>query len=89
MYIKEFSAIAGRRPSSACIRPKSKLPRPWLQSPSIRRIPESPNGIFSFGLNEGPVVLRIENESSSLLWQLMRSCSSMRKGLQRAGLKGG
>lgn len=44
---------------------------------------------WHFGLNEGPIVLMIENERSGLLWRLMRSCSYIRSGLQRAGFEGG
>lgn len=42
-----------------------------------------------FGLNEGPVVLMIENERSGLMWELMRSCPYVRRGLQCAGFQGG
>ncbi len=58
--------------------------------------PGSPDGAFGwwispwhFGLNEGPVVLMIENERSSLVWRLMRECPYVRSGLQRAGFEGG
>jgi hypothetical protein len=58
--------------------------------------PGSPDNNFGwwispwhFGLNEGPIVLMIENERSSLLWRLMRSCPHIRSGLQRAGFEGG
>jgi hypothetical protein len=58
--------------------------------------PGTPNDGFGwwispwhFGLNEGPVVLMIENEASGLLWGLMRSCPYIRTGLQRAGFEGG
>ena len=58
--------------------------------------PGSPGNAFGwwispwhFGLNEGPVVLMIENERSSLLWRLMRECPYVRSGLQRAGFEGG
>ncbi|MCZ8547942.1 hypothetical protein OOJ09_27510 [Mesorhizobium qingshengii] len=44
---------------------------------------------WHFGLNEGPVVLMIENEANGLLWRLMRSCRYIRSGLQRAGFEGG
>ncbi|ESX71645.1 hypothetical protein X759_21540 [Mesorhizobium sp. LSHC420B00] len=44
---------------------------------------------WHFGLNEGPVVLMIENDRSGLLWRLMRSCPYIRSGLQRAGFEGG
>ncbi|MFU0504691.1 glucoamylase family protein [Pseudaminobacter sp. NGMCC 1.201702] len=58
--------------------------------------PGSPDDAFGwwvspwhFGLNEGPVVLMIENVRSGLLWELMRSCPYVLKGLRRAGFKGG
>jgi len=44
---------------------------------------------WHFGLNEGPIVLMIENERNGLLWRLMRNCSYLRNGLQRAGFEGG
>ncbi len=42
-----------------------------------------------YGLEQGPVVLMIENYRSGLLWQLMRGCPHIRLGLQRAGFTGG
>jgi hypothetical protein len=58
--------------------------------------PGTPDGAFGwwispwhFGLNEGPVVLMIENYASGMVWQLMRSCRYIRLGLQRAGFRGG
>jgi hypothetical protein len=42
-----------------------------------------------FGLNEGPIVLMIENHRSGMLWRLMRGCSYMKEGLRRAGFTGG
>jgi hypothetical protein len=44
---------------------------------------------WHFGLNEGPVVLMIENYRSGMLWELMRNCSYVRDGLRRAGFTGG
>jgi len=44
---------------------------------------------WHFGLDEGPVVLMIENVRSGLLWRLMRLCPYIRDGLQRAGFEGG
>lgn len=44
---------------------------------------------WHFGLNEGPIVLMIENERNGLLWRLMRNCSYLRNGLQLAGFEGG
>jgi hypothetical protein len=42
-----------------------------------------------FGLDQGLVVLMIENHRSGLLWRLMRECAPVRTGLQRAGFEGG
>ena len=44
---------------------------------------------WHFGLNEGPIVLMIENYRSELLWRLMRGCSYIQQGLRRAGFTGG
>ena len=44
---------------------------------------------WHFGINQGPVVLMIENHRSELLWRLMRSCPPLVRGLQRAGFVGG
>jgi hypothetical protein len=42
-----------------------------------------------YGLDQGPIVLMIENQRSELLWRLMRGCSSVERGLRRAGFAGG
>jgi hypothetical protein len=42
-----------------------------------------------FGLDQGLVVLMIENHRSGLIWKLMRQCQPIRQGLQRAGFEGG
>jgi hypothetical protein len=44
---------------------------------------------WHYGLNQGPIVLMIENFRTGLLWQLMRSCPYIVKGLRRAGFGGG
>lgn len=44
---------------------------------------------WHFGINEGPVVLMIENYRSELTWRLMRDSSYIRSGLRRAGFTGG
>ena len=41
------------------------------------------------GLDQGMIVLMIENFRSGLLWQLSRSCPTIRDGLRRAGFRGG
>jgi hypothetical protein len=42
-----------------------------------------------YGLDQGPIVLMIENYRSGFLWRLMRSCPYIIDGLRRAGFSGG
>jgi len=42
-----------------------------------------------YGLDQGPIVMMIENYRSGLLWRLMRRCPSILMGLRRAGFTGG
>jgi hypothetical protein len=41
------------------------------------------------GLNQGPIVLMIENYRSGFLWRLMRNCPYIVRGLRLAGIAGG
>lgn len=42
-----------------------------------------------FGLDQGAIVLMIENYRSGLLWRLNRSIPCIQRGLRRAGFRGG
>lgn len=42
-----------------------------------------------FGIDQGPVILMLENYRSGLLWRLMRQCPYIVRGLRRAGFRGG
>jgi hypothetical protein len=42
-----------------------------------------------YGLDQGPVVLMIENFASGMTWSLMRRCRPLIDGLKRAGFAGG
>ncbi len=42
-----------------------------------------------YGLDQGPVILMIENFASGMIWRLMRRCRPLVDGLTRAGFKGG
>jgi len=42
-----------------------------------------------YGLDQGPIVMMIENYRTGLLWQLMRRCPFIVTGLRRAGFRGG
>jgi hypothetical protein len=44
---------------------------------------------WHYGLNQGPIVLMIENYRTGLLWQWMRHCPYLITGLQRAGFSEG
>jgi hypothetical protein len=42
-----------------------------------------------YGLDQGPIVVMIENYRTGLIWRLMRDCPYLVKGLRRAGFTGG
>lgn len=42
-----------------------------------------------YGLDQGPIVMMIENYRSGLIWRLMRQCPHIVRGLQRAAFRGG
>ena len=44
---------------------------------------------YHFGIDQGPVVLMIENYRSGLIWDIMRRCPALLAGLGRAGFTGG
>jgi hypothetical protein len=42
-----------------------------------------------FGLDQGIVLMMIENYRTEMIWKLMRTCSYINTGLRRAGFRGG
>jgi hypothetical protein len=59
-------------------------------NPSFRKNPQTDSGWFSehyHGINEGPVVLMIENYRSGLIWRLSGSSPYIQKGLKQAGFR--
>ena len=44
---------------------------------------------WHFGINEGPIVVMIENHQSGLVWRLTRGCPPIVAGLRAAGFTGG
>jgi hypothetical protein len=42
-----------------------------------------------YGLDQGLIVVMIENCRSRLIWQLLRRCRYIASGLRRAGFRGG
>jgi hypothetical protein len=44
---------------------------------------------WKYGINQGPIVMMIENYRSGYVWELMRSCTYLIEGLRRAEFHGG
>ena len=42
-----------------------------------------------FGLNQGPIILMIENYRTGFIWELMKRCPYLVTGLRRAGFTNG
>ena len=57
------------------------------------KVPESATGGWvtphHFGIDQGPVILMIENYRTGLIWRIMRRCPYVSAGLSRAGFRGG
>jgi hypothetical protein len=59
-------------------------------NPSFQENPAESAGWFSdhyYGINEGPVVLMIENYRSGLIWRLLGSSAYIQEGLKQAGFR--
>ena len=56
-------------------------------------VQDSPTGWwvtpYHFGIDQGPIVLMVENHRTGLIWRLMRQCPYIVGGLRRAGFSGG
>ena len=44
---------------------------------------------YHFGIDQGPVILMIENHRTGLIWDIMRRSPYIKEGLRRAGFRGG
>ena len=44
---------------------------------------------YHFGIDQGPIVLAVENYRTGLIWDLMRRCQYVAAGVRRAGFSGG
>ena len=59
-------------------------------NPTYPETTRNPNGWVSpwiFGLNQGPIILMIENFRSGLIWKTIRRCSYIATGLREAGFR--
>jgi len=56
-------------------------------------VADSPTGWwvtpYHFGVDQGPIILMIENYRTGLIWEIMRRSPYILSGLKRAGFKGG
>lgn len=68
--------LYGFRPSFNATFSMEDSPTGWWVSP------------YHFGIDQGPVVLMIENYRTGLIWNLMRRCPPILTGLRRAGFSG-
>ena len=61
---------------NATIADRASQSQPWISA-------------FHFGINQGPILLMIENYRTGLIWSLMRQYPALVAGLRRAGFSGG
>jgi hypothetical protein len=60
-------------------------------NPTFVGEPEGAKGWISkgyYGIDQGPVVMMIENHLTGFLWELMKTCPPIVEGLQKAGFTG-
>ena len=57
--------------------------------PEKKRHPYGWISEWQFAINQGPVILMIENYNTGLIWNLMKKCTCIISGLRRAGFTGG
>jgi hypothetical protein len=67
---------------------KASFNRTWGASKGTRDSEGWVSDYF-FGLDQGPIILMVENHRSGMLWELMRNCRPVVDGLRRAGFTGG
>ena len=56
-------------------------------------VADSPTGWwitpYHFGVDQGPIILMIENYRTGLIWEIMKNSVPIVTGLRRAGFQGG
>ena len=72
----EEVANSGAAPSEDENAPSSQARKGWISK-------------GYYGLDQGPVVIMIENYRTGFFWELMKKCRYVRDGLRRAGFTGG
>ena len=51
--------------------------------------PGPPIASDSIGIDQGPILAMIGNYRNEFVWDAMRQCKPLQRGLQRAGFEGG
>jgi hypothetical protein len=74
--INEYGLVCSSNPTHPAPKRKKQKRSGWVSS-------------AHFALDQGPVILMIENYRSGLIWRLMRQCEPIVRGLRRAGFSGG
>ncbi len=44
---------------------------------------------YQFGINQGPIIIMIQNFQSQLIWNLLKVCPAIEQGLLKGGFEGG
>ncbi len=72
------------------------MTRPYGFKPSFNQtfvVPDSPTGWWTtpyhFGIDQGPIVLAVENYRTGLIWDIMKRCPYVVAALRKAGFTGG
>ena len=62
-----------------------------LEVPAREDQPGAPGwfDIDYLGIDQGPILIQIENHRSGLIWDLLKNNEHLRRGLEKAGFKGG
>ncbi|WP_420458592.1 glucoamylase family protein [Neolewinella sp.] len=61
-------------------------------NPTYTFDPDRPAGWYDvdyLGIDQGPILIQLENHRTGLIWELMRKNPYIRRGLERAGFTGG
>jgi predicted esterase len=80
MWETYYDSLVGRYGFKDCFNPSftacGRLPKGWFD-------------VDYLGIDQGPILLMLENHRSGLLWNIMKRNPYIVRGLQRAGFEGG
>lgn len=76
VHLEQADSYGFKATFNACFDDESDNPFGWVSS-------------WNYGLNQGPIVMMIENFRSEFTWRQMRKCRYLVDGLRAAGFEGG